>query len=89
MEEGTTRVLGDEAEGSTDQLMAEGLLNHVKGVCWKCFYPGREEPGHGFFESKNTNKNSKKKKKNPPPVLNILFAFYFSLRSDNFHASVK
>ena len=32
MEEGTTRVLGDEAEGSADQLM-NSLLDHVKGVC--------------------------------------------------------
>lgn len=47
MEEGTTRVLGDEAEGSADQLM-KSLLDHVKGVCWKCFYPGKE-PGCGFF----------------------------------------
>lgn len=47
MEAGTTRVLGNEAEGSADQLMKH-LLDHVKGVCRKCFYPGKE-PGCGFF----------------------------------------
>lgn len=63
MEEGTTRVLGDEAEGSADQLM-NSLLDHVKGVCWKCFYPGKE-PGCGFYWifKKHKQEAAEKKKK--------------------------